>query len=184
MLTIQQQNEILMAMPEDTRLKYGIQPKDYSGYKKIKKNGFVYYPEQHRIVVKDSMDVFWDHDKDDLQELDIDNPKHKNLLLKNAEMYLDCSVYVIIKPAEDESKLASITRTFKDPAIIYKDGSQYEKMLFDGSYICYDKKYYDPENISNDMAFLKGIYVMVRYDEIQVFPWKYSEPDEWEVTWR
>lgn len=182
MLTIQQQNEILMAMPENIRLKYGIQPKDYSGYEKIEKNGFIHYPELGQIIVRNTIGVFWETKGNDVQALDINDPETARHLLEEADKALDSTVYVVIDPPKNEPTAASVRICFRDPEKIYRDGYQYEKISFDDSFICYRPEIYNPNNES-DLAFLKGIYVTARYKTIQVFSWKGYDPDEWEVTW-
>ncbi len=128
----------------------------------------------------DCVDVWWDSGKDDLQDVNLNNPEHLERLLGEARRKINTPLHLIITPNKLIGKPPVVTKLYKEPDKMFKEVPTYEKLSFDGSFIYYRPGNYDPVK---DLALLKAIYVAVKYSEIQVFPWVGCNPDEWEVTW-
>lgn len=171
MMTMEQRNELFAKLPKELREEYGFhEPFDYSKYECIHKDGFDYYPELHCIIVNDIV-VWWQTEKDDLCEVDIDNPEHVNELLSR------------VKPRFSPSLVGIIYKNTKGRLMwllqYHKPKDTLHKIPVDGTYVYYNPDDIDIEN-NNDMKLLaECMFIAVRYGVVEVFPYKNQKPEFW-----
>lgn len=171
MMTMKQQHEYLEKLPQELREKYGFRDWfDFSKYECIHKNGFDYYPELDVIIVN-NIPVHWQTGKEDLCEIDLDNPKHlKQLVERVRYRFYPNLVGVIYK--NRKGRLTCILQTEKPLNMPHK-------IPVDGTYVYYRPADIDVENDSNMKLLAECMFIAKRYDTFQIFPYKDEEPEFW-----
>lgn len=183
MMTVAEQKAVINAVPEDLRKQQQLEcPSDYSGYRGIQRDGYVYYPDIHTIVVDDAIGVHWATKGDDLQPVDLNNPEHLERLIEPARRKINAKLYVCIEPARKDPSMIGYRIMYDNPH--KRDGRWllYHRIPFDGGYICYRTCDYELDKDQDMLLVAKAIFVMAKYNTFQVFPYVFGGPEQWEVN--
>lgn len=160
-------HDLIRKMPERLKESYGFQdPFDYSKYESIEYPDYVYYPELSCIIM-DGVEATWPKGT-----LDMDNPVHMEEVKERIRRRLTPGVIGIMRWLEPEHRMICIT-SGKAP-----DG-------FASVPVEETNLYYLPEemDLRNDSALVllaKCLFLVKRYEQVQIFPGTHEEPRFWE----
>lgn len=171
MMTMEKQYELFSQLPKEIHDSYGFQPPfDYSKYECVHMDGFDYYPELHCIVM-DGINAEWEVGKDDIQSVDINNPKHLNEIMDRIRARFLPDMYGIIR--EYKGRMNCQIR-WGEP-----NHSDWPSILADGARLYYKPDEFDLANNQNMNLLARCLFVGKKYNQVQIVPYKDLPPNEW-----